>query len=75
MGKRVYNFKGVAGVEDRVYTEQQFLAIKKVRTSPVEVKLSSIELNKMKQISGLRNEVNKETIVRAFITKILSNEF
>ena len=49
MGKRVYNFKGVAGVEDRVYTEQQFKAIKKVKTSPVEVKLSSIELNKMKK--------------------------
>ena len=75
MGRRVYNFKGVAGVEDKVYTSQQFNAIRKVKSSPVEVKVTSNELKLMSHLAGIKNDVKKETIIRAFITKILSNEF
>ncbi|MDB9846918.1 hypothetical protein OAC46_01825 [Flavobacteriaceae bacterium] len=75
MGKKVYNFKGVQGASDKSYSGTQLKAINKVKSFPVEVKLSNKEIKLMKDIAGLKSDIRKETILRTFITKILQDEF
>jgi len=75
MGKNVYSFKGVQGASDRSYSGTQLKAINKVKSFPVEVKLSNKEIKLMKDIAGLKSDIRKETILRTFITKILQDEF
>ncbi|MEL0183279.1 MAG: hypothetical protein VW884_01600 [Bacteroidota bacterium] len=75
MGKKVYNFKGVQGASDKSYSETQLKAIKKVKSFPVEVKLSNKEIKLMALMAGIKSEVGNGTILRGFITKILQDEF
>ncbi len=73
----IYRFKGVAGVEDNVYSPTQIKAIRMAKDNALELvstKVSKKELNKMRDIANLPNDIDKETIIREFITRVLNGK-
>ena len=73
----IYRFKGVAGVEDNVYSPNQIKAIRMAKDNALELvstKVSKKELNKMRDIANLPNDIDKETIIREFITRVLNGK-
>ena len=70
----IFRFKGVAGVEDNVYSPTQMKAIKMAKDNALELvstKVSRKELNRMRDIANLPREIDNETIIREFITRVL----
>tara|TARA_B100001057_G_C22139624_1_gene677717 strand:+ start:255 stop:482 length:228 start_codon:yes stop_codon:yes gene_type:complete len=70
----IFRFKGVAGVEDNVYSPTQMKAIKMAKDNALELvstKVSRKELNRMRDIANLPSEIDNETIIREFITRVL----
>jgi len=74
----IYRFKGVAGVEDDIYSPTQVKAIRMAKENAVEsvsTKVSKKELEKMRIIANLPNKnIDKDTIIREFITRILNGK-
>ena len=70
----IFRFKGVAGVEDNVYSPTQMKAIKMAKDNALELvstKVSRKELNRMRDIANLPREIDNETIIREFIKRVL----
>ena len=73
----IYRFKGVAGVEDSVYSPTQMKAIRMAKDSALEListKVSKKELNRMRDIANLPRDIDNETIIREFITRVLDGK-
>tara|TARA_Y100001937_G_scaffold117516_1_gene170857 strand:- start:218 stop:445 length:228 start_codon:yes stop_codon:yes gene_type:complete len=73
----IYRFKGVAGVEDSVYSPTQMKAIRMAKDSALELvstKVSKKELARMRAIASLPNDIDNETIIREFITRVLDGK-
>tara|TARA_R100000654_G_scaffold3366_1_gene11415 strand:- start:55 stop:282 length:228 start_codon:yes stop_codon:yes gene_type:complete len=73
----IFRFKGVAGVEDNVYSPTQMKAIKMAKDNALELvstKVSRKELNRMRDIANLPREIDNETIIREFITRVLDEQ-
>ena len=73
----IYRFKGVAGVEDNVYSPTQMKAIRMAKDNALELvstKVSKKELNRMRDIANLPRDIDNETIIREFISKVLNGK-
>ena len=73
----VYRFKGVAGVEDNVYSPTQAHAVRMAKDSQLELvstKISKRELDRMRDLANLPKNIDNENILRAFITKVLDGK-
>ena len=73
----IYRFKGVAGVEDNIYSPTQMKAIRMAKDNALELvstKVSKKELNRMRDIANLPRDIDNETIIREFISKVLNGK-
>lgn len=73
----IYRFKGVAGVEDNVYSPTQMKAIRMAKDNALELvstKVSKKELIRMRDIANLPRDIDNETIIREFISKVLNGK-
>jgi len=73
----IYRFKGVAGVEDNVYSPTQMKAIRMAKDNALELvstKVSKKELKRMRDIANLPRDIDNETIIREFISKVLNGK-
>lgn len=71
----LYRFKGVAGVQDDIYSPTQAKAIKMAKDNALELvstKVSKRELMQMREKANLPKNVDNETIIRQFITSVLN---
>ena len=74
MSKDVYHFKGVAGVEDKVYskaTAKGLRLAKDSRKQEYSIKVSANELKLMKSYADVVNSTSPEQIIRAFLSKAI----
>ena len=73
----IYRFKGVAGVEDNVCSPTQMKAIRMAKDNALELvatKVSKKELKRMRDIANLPRDIDNETIIREFISKVLNGK-
>ena len=73
----IYRFKGVAGVEDNIYSPTQMKAIRMAKDNALELvstKVSKKELKRMRDIANLPRDIDNETIIREFISKVLNGK-